>query len=65
LGVFHLEAATPERMNQTVAALKRLAPQPLGFCHCTGFAATVRPWNEFPEKFFQAHAGLRLELNRE
>lgn len=62
VGGLHLESATPERMDKTVEALKLFSPDRLGFCHCTGIAATVRLWNEFPGKCFQAHAGLRLEF---
>lgn len=62
IGGLHLESASPERMNQTIAALKSLEPERLGFCHCTGLAATVRLWNEFPGRCFQAHAGLRLDF---
>lgn len=36
----------------------------LGFCHCTGFAATARLWNEFPGRCFQAHAGLRMDFGK-
>ena len=62
VGGLHLESASPERMNETVAALSLFVPERLGFCHCTGFAATARLWNEFPGRCFQAHAGLRMEF---
>ena len=62
VGGLHLESASPERMDETVAALKAFAPERLGFCHCTGFAATARLWNEFPGRCFQAHAGLQMNF---
>jgi 7,8-dihydropterin-6-yl-methyl-4-(beta-D-ribofuranosyl)aminobenzene 5'-phosphate synthase len=62
IGGMHLESASPERMNETVAALKSFAPERLGCCHCTGLAATVRLWNEFPGRCFQAHAGMLMEF---
>ncbi|MEI6351814.1 MAG: MBL fold metallo-hydrolase, partial [Verrucomicrobiota bacterium] len=62
LGGLHLESASPARMNETIAALRDFAPERLGFCHCTGFAATTRLWNEFPERCFQAHAGLKMDF---
>lgn len=62
IGGVHLESASPERMEKTVAALRSFAPERIGLCHCTGVAATVRFWNEFPGKCFQAHAGLHLEF---
>ena len=61
IGGLHLAAASPERMDRTVAALRALTPQRMGFCHCTGIAATVRLWNEFPGRCFQAHAGLKMD----
>jgi 7,8-dihydropterin-6-yl-methyl-4-(beta-D-ribofuranosyl)aminobenzene 5'-phosphate synthase len=62
IGGLHLAAASPERMDRTVAALRALTPQRMGFCHCTGIAATVRLWNEFPGRCFQAHAGLKMDF---
>ncbi len=62
VGGLHLEAASAQRMEETIAALKSYAPERMGFCHCTGFAASVRLWNEFPGRCFQSHAGLRLEF---
>ena len=62
VGGLHLESASPRGMNETVAARKSIALERLGFCHCTGLAATVRLWNEFPGRCFQAHAGLHLEI---
>jgi len=62
IGGLHLAAASPERMARTVAALRSLAPQSMGFCHCTGIAATVRLRNEFPGRCFQAHAGLKMDF---
>ncbi len=48
IGGMHLLRATPERMNQTVAELRRLQVRRLLPCHCTGFEATARLWKEFP-----------------
>ena len=62
IGGLHLEAASPDRINATIAVLRSFVPERLGFCHCTGFGATVRLWNEFPGRCFQAHAGLKLTI---
>jgi 7,8-dihydropterin-6-yl-methyl-4-(beta-D-ribofuranosyl)aminobenzene 5'-phosphate synthase len=62
VGGLHLAAASPERMERTVAALRSLAPRHMGFCHCTGAHALHRLWNEFPAACFEAHAGLRLRI---
>ncbi len=40
IGGFHLNAASDERMERTVSALKRYAPAFVAPCHCTGEHAT-------------------------
>jgi len=48
VGGMHLLNASPERMDKTMAELRRLDVKRLLPCHCTGFAAMARLWNEFP-----------------
>jgi 7,8-dihydropterin-6-yl-methyl-4-(beta-D-ribofuranosyl)aminobenzene 5'-phosphate synthase len=48
IGGMHLLHASPKRIDQTIAELRRFNIQRLIPCHCTGFAATIRLWNEFP-----------------
>jgi len=62
IGGLHLAAASPERMERTVAALHALAPRRMIFGHCTGAHAIHRLWNEFPAACVEMHAGLRLSL---
>lgn len=62
IGGLHLDNASPRRMEETVRALRECRPARMGFCHCTGFQAIRRLWNEFPDTCLQAHAGLKLEL---
>jgi len=62
LGGLHLESASPRRMDETIKALHVCRPQRMGFCHCTGFHAIRRLWDEFPQNCIQAHAGMRMEL---
>ncbi len=62
IGGLHLAAASPDRMNRTVAAFRALTPQRMGFCHCTGAPAIHRIWNEFPDACMEVHAGKRLIL---
>ncbi len=50
MGGMHLVNASPQRIDRTVAELRRLDVQRLLPCHCTGFAAMARLWNEFPER---------------
>ncbi|MFP4640826.1 MAG: MBL fold metallo-hydrolase [Dehalococcoidia bacterium] len=62
IGGTHLMAATPERMVQTVAALKEIDIQRLGVSHCTGFQASSWLAQEFPDTFFLNNAGTQLSL---
>ncbi|MGC9455189.1 MAG: MBL fold metallo-hydrolase [Phycisphaerae bacterium] len=48
MGGMHLLNARPERMDKTVAELRRLDVKRLLPCHCTGMAAIARLWKEFP-----------------
>jgi 7,8-dihydropterin-6-yl-methyl-4-(beta-D-ribofuranosyl)aminobenzene 5'-phosphate synthase len=41
IGGFHLGSASPERLEQTIAALRRLAVERVVPCHCTGERATT------------------------
>jgi 7,8-dihydropterin-6-yl-methyl-4-(beta-D-ribofuranosyl)aminobenzene 5'-phosphate synthase len=62
IGGLHLENASPQRMDETVRALRAARPSRMGLCHCTGAAAIHRLWNEFPDVCFPAPAGTCLEF---
>lgn len=62
IGGLHLAAASPERMERTVAVLGSLAPQRLGFCHCTGAPAIHRIRSEFPDACIEVHVGQRIHF---
>ncbi len=62
IGGMHLASAGPERMDKTVAELRRLNVQRLLPCHCTGFAAMARLWNEFPGRCAACPVGTVVEL---
>ena len=61
-GGLHLESAAPRRIDETVRALRVCNPKKMGFCHCTGFHALRRLWDEFPDSCVQANAGMRIEF---
>ncbi len=61
-GGMHLLNADERRLTETFAALRRLGVQRFGPNHCTGYAATVQFWREFPGRCFQCSAGTRLEF---
>ena len=62
IGGMHLLAAGPERMDKTVAELRRLDLQRLIPCHCTGFPATARLFREFPDKCLPCFVGTTIEV---
>jgi 7,8-dihydropterin-6-yl-methyl-4-(beta-D-ribofuranosyl)aminobenzene 5'-phosphate synthase len=63
LGGWHLENATPRRMDETVNALRRTPVPRIAFCHCTGAAASRRLWQEFPERCLPLHSGSVLSFS--
>ncbi len=62
IGGLHLQQASPERIDQTVTELRCCKVQRLLPCHCTGFAAMARLWNEFPGKTATGAVGTVIEL---
>ncbi|MFH1746569.1 MAG: MBL fold metallo-hydrolase [Planctomycetota bacterium] len=62
MGGMHLVAATPERINQTISALRRLDIEQLGPGHCTGMAANVEIWSALPGKCFLCAVGTQMEF---
>jgi 7,8-dihydropterin-6-yl-methyl-4-(beta-D-ribofuranosyl)aminobenzene 5'-phosphate synthase len=62
IGGMHLLSASKERMDRTVEALRELNIQRLIPCHCTGFAATARLWNEFPGKCETCPVGTVIQI---
>jgi len=65
VGGMHLERAAPRRMAETFAALRRFDVQRLGPAHCTGLAATLAFWREFPVHCLACATGMRLTFERE
>ena len=62
VGGCHLIDSTEERVWLTIAALKELGVQRLGFCHCTGLPASAIMAREFGDSFFFNNAGTRVSL---
>jgi 7,8-dihydropterin-6-yl-methyl-4-(beta-D-ribofuranosyl)aminobenzene 5'-phosphate synthase len=62
MGGMHLVAASRDRMDQTIAALRLFDMGRLGPAHCTGLAATTELWNAFPGTCFPCVVGTRLEF---
>jgi 7,8-dihydropterin-6-yl-methyl-4-(beta-D-ribofuranosyl)aminobenzene 5'-phosphate synthase len=62
IGGTHLVAASLERIDFTVADLRKLDVQRLGACHCTGLPAASILAREFGDSFFFNNAGTRVSL---
>jgi 7,8-dihydropterin-6-yl-methyl-4-(beta-D-ribofuranosyl)aminobenzene 5'-phosphate synthase len=57
IGGIHLLRASEERIRNTIAELKGREVKKLWVSHCTGFHASAKIAEAFPEEFFQNNAG--------
>ncbi|MBI9019891.1 MAG: MBL fold metallo-hydrolase [Verrucomicrobia bacterium] len=64
IGGMHLLHANQNRMDQTITELRRFNIQHLHPCHCTGFDATIRLWNEFPGKCEPCPVGTTIKIRK-
>jgi 7,8-dihydropterin-6-yl-methyl-4-(beta-D-ribofuranosyl)aminobenzene 5'-phosphate synthase len=64
LGGMHLLAASPERMEKTIAAFRRLDIQRLAPAHCTGLPALAQLWAAFPGRCLSCAVGTSLVFQR-
>ncbi len=62
LGGSHLVNASRERVQRTVADLKKLDVQKMGLCHCTSLPAISTLAHEFGDRFFFNITGTVFEL---
>jgi 7,8-dihydropterin-6-yl-methyl-4-(beta-D-ribofuranosyl)aminobenzene 5'-phosphate synthase len=62
VGGMHLLNASPDRLDQTIAALRALGPELLVPCHCTGDGAVERMLAAFGDRVLWGHSGLRLRF---
>lgn len=62
IGGTHLLRVSEERIEKTIADLKRMGIQRLGVSHCTGFHASACLAQEFEGIFFLNNAGTQLTL---
>ena len=60
LGGMHLLAASPERLDHTIVALRELGVQRLGPAHCTGCSATAALWTAFAGSCFCTSTGSQI-----
>ncbi|HAS05099.1 MAG TPA: MBL fold metallo-hydrolase [Dehalococcoidia bacterium] len=62
IGGIHLYRANEERIQRTISEFKLMGIQKLGVSHCTGFHASAKIAEAFPEGFFLNNAGNRFIL---
>lgn len=61
LGGTHLQFLTPEQLEESIEAVKKLAVEWIGVSHCTGMRASMRLAQEFGDRFFYGHVGAVFE----
>ena len=62
IGGFHLQNADHRRLEQTIEALRRIAPELIIPCHCTGEKAVELMRAELGGLVLPGHAGLRVTV---
>ena len=51
IGGTHLIGRTDDYVQRTIEEMAKFKPKLISPCHCTGFKATARFWQAFPEEF--------------
>jgi 7,8-dihydropterin-6-yl-methyl-4-(beta-D-ribofuranosyl)aminobenzene 5'-phosphate synthase len=54
--------ASEERLAKTVAALRNLDLQKIIVCHCTGFNATVRLYNDLGSRVIKGETSMNFQF---
>lgn len=62
IGGFHLRSASPDRLAQTIAALRQLEPDMMVPCHCSGEPAVAALRNALGERISSGAAGLTYQF---
>jgi 7,8-dihydropterin-6-yl-methyl-4-(beta-D-ribofuranosyl)aminobenzene 5'-phosphate synthase len=62
IGGTHLDFLTPEQIEGSIEALKRLDVSLIGVSHCTGFRAASRLYQVFGDRFRYGHVGAVFEI---
>ena len=62
LGGTHLDFLTPEQLEETIRALKKIGIERIGAAHCTGMRAAFRLHQEFGNRFFYGSVGSVFEV---
>ncbi|MGE5390003.1 MAG: MBL fold metallo-hydrolase [Deltaproteobacteria bacterium] len=62
IGGTHLLTASPDRLDQTIAALQSYDIQKIIVSHCTGFYPAARLYNALGDKVVKGEAGMTFEF---
>jgi len=62
IGGTHLIRASKERLTKTVAALRDYDIKRIIACHCTGFNATVRLYNELGSRVIKGETSMKFQF---
>jgi 7,8-dihydropterin-6-yl-methyl-4-(beta-D-ribofuranosyl)aminobenzene 5'-phosphate synthase len=65
IGGMHLGSAGDERIQQTIARLRDTQLEMLAPAHCTGWPASAKLWQAFPDIFRPAGVGTVFEFKRD
>jgi 7,8-dihydropterin-6-yl-methyl-4-(beta-D-ribofuranosyl)aminobenzene 5'-phosphate synthase len=65
IGGLHLGSANEARIQQTIGRLRGAPLEMLAPAHCTGWPATAKLWQAFPEIFRPAGVGTVFEFKRD
>ena len=65
VGGTHLVGRSDAYLEQTLRALEGVGLRLLSPCHCTGFKATARLWQAFPDAFVLNFCGRVIEAGKE
>jgi len=65
VGGTHLVGRSEEYLERTVGELKQLGLSLISPCHCTGFKATTKLWQAFPDAFILNFSGRVIEAGKE
>ena len=65
IGGMHLGSAGDERIQQTIAYLRDAQLEMLAPAHCTGWPASAKLWQAFPDIFRPAGVGTVFEFKRD
>lgn len=65
VGGTHLVGRSEDYMKRTIEGLKQFRLSLISPCHCTGFKATARLWQAFPEAFVLNFSGRAIEAEKE